>query len=72
VVWKLDRLARSMRQLIETVEDMQARGVDLRSLTESINTGTSGGRLVFHLFGALAEFERAIMGIFAYPLKKVQ
>ncbi len=61
VVWKLDRLARSMRQLIETVEDLQARGIELRSLTESIDTATPGGRLVFHLFGALAEFERAVI-----------
>ncbi len=61
VVWKLDRLARSMRQLIETVEDLQGRGIELRSLTESIDTSTAGGRLVFHLFGALAEFERAVI-----------
>ena len=61
VVWKLDRLARSMRQLIETVEDLQARSIELRSLTESIDTATPGGRLVFHIFGALAEFERAII-----------
>jgi DNA invertase Pin-like site-specific DNA recombinase len=52
VVWKLDRLARSMRQLIETVEDLQSRGIELRSLTESIDTATPGGRLVFHIFGA--------------------
>jgi DNA invertase Pin-like site-specific DNA recombinase len=61
VVWKLDRLARSMRQLIETMEDVQARGIELRSLTESIDTATPGGRLVFHIFSALAEFERAII-----------
>ena len=61
VVWKLDRLARSMRQLIETVEDLQARRIELRSLTESIDTATAGGRLVFHIFGALAEFERAVI-----------
>src|SRR5437763_14594972 len=61
VVWKLDRLARSMRQLIETVEDLQARRIELRSLTESIDTATPGGRLVFHIFGALAEFERAVI-----------
>lgn len=61
VVWKLDRLARSMRQLIETVEDLQSRGIELRSLTENIDTATAGGRLVFHLFGALAEFERAVI-----------
>jgi DNA invertase Pin-like site-specific DNA recombinase len=61
VVWKLDRLARSMRQLIETLEEVQARGIELRSLTESIDTATPGGRLVFHIFSALAEFERAII-----------
>src|SRR5690242_6110727 len=61
VVWKLDRLARSMRQLIETIEDLQARRIELRSLTESIDTATPGGRLVFHIFGALAEFERAVI-----------
>src|SRR6185295_15464122 len=61
VVWKLDRLARTMRQLIETVEDLQARGIALRSLTESTDTATPGGRLVFHRFGALAEFERAVI-----------
>jgi len=61
VVWKLDRLARSMHQLIETVEDLQSRGIELRSLTESIDTATPGGRLVFHIFGALAEFERAVI-----------
>jgi DNA invertase Pin-like site-specific DNA recombinase len=61
VVWKLDRLARSMRQLIETVEDLQSRGIELRSLTESIDTATPGGRLIFHIFGALAEFERAVI-----------
>lgn len=62
VVWRLDRLARSIRQLIETVEDLGDRGVELRSLTEEIDTSTSGGRLVFHVFGALAEFERSLIG----------
>ena len=60
-VWKLDRLARSLRQLIETVETLETRGLGLRSLTEAIDTATPGGRLVFHLFGALAEFERAVI-----------
>lgn len=60
-VWKLDRLARSMRQLIETAELLDARGIGLRSLTEQIDTTTAGGRLVFHMFGALAEFERSII-----------
>jgi len=61
VVWKLDRLARSLRQLIETVEALGDRGMGLRSLTESLDTTTSGGTLVFHLFAALAEFERSII-----------
>lgn len=61
VVWKLDRLARSLKQLIETVEELGSRGVGLRSLTESIDTGTTGGRLVFHIFAALAEFERGVI-----------
>lgn len=58
VVWKLDRLARSLRQLIETVEDLSERGVGFISITENVDTTNSGGKLVFHLFGALAEFER--------------
>ncbi len=61
VVWKLDRLARSMQQLIETVDGLHGRGIDLRSLTESIDTATPGGRLIFHIFGALAEFERSVI-----------
>ena len=61
VVWKLDRLARSLSQLIETVAMLEQRGVGLRSLTESIDTTTAGGRLIFHVFGALAEFERAVI-----------
>ena len=61
VVWKLDRLARSLKQLIETVEDLGNRGIGLRSLTEALDTTTSGGTLVFHLFAALAEFERAMI-----------
>jgi DNA invertase Pin-like site-specific DNA recombinase len=61
VVWKLDRLARSMRQLIDTVELLQSKGMGFRSLTEAIDTTTAGGMLVFHIFGALAEFERAMI-----------
>lgn len=61
VVWKLDRLARSVRQLIETVEDLEARGIGFRSLTENIDTTSPGGKLVFHLFAALAEFERGLI-----------
>jgi DNA invertase Pin-like site-specific DNA recombinase len=61
VVWKLDRLARSLKQLIETIELLDDRQIGLRSLMESIDTTTSGGKLVFHIFGALAEFERSII-----------
>lgn len=61
VIWKLDRLARSLKQLIETVEGLAARGIGLRSLTEAIDTTTSGGKLIFHIFGALAEFERGVI-----------
>ncbi len=61
VVWKLDRLARSLRQLIDTIEELEKKGIGLKSLTENIDTTTSGGRLVFHIFGALAEFERILI-----------
>lgn len=61
MVWKLDRLARSVRQLVETVEDLSARDIGFVSLTEAIDTTSPGGRLVFHLFGALAEFERELI-----------
>lgn len=61
VVWKLDRLARSLNQLIESVETLAARKIGFRSLTEAIDTTTAGGKLVFHIFGSLAEFERSII-----------
>jgi DNA invertase Pin-like site-specific DNA recombinase len=61
VVWKLDRLARSLKQLIETVEKLRGRGIGFRSLTESLDTTTAQGLLVFHMFGALAEFERSLI-----------
>lgn len=61
VVWKLDRLARSTKQLIETVEGLEARGVGFLSLTEKIDTTSAGGRLIFHVFAALAEFERGLI-----------
>ena len=60
VVWKLDRLARSVRQLVETAEDLQRRGIGLKVLTQDIDTTTPGGRLVFHVFAAVAEFEREL------------
>lgn len=61
VVWKLDRLARSIRQLIDSIDALETRGIGFRSLTEVIDTTTPGGKLVFHIFGALAEFERSII-----------
>ncbi len=60
VVWRLDRLGRSLKHLIHLVEKLEQQGIGLRSLQENIDT-TSGGRLVFHLFGALAEFERNLI-----------
>ena len=61
VVWRLDRLGRSLRHLIDTVTELHDRGVGFKSLQENIDTTTSGGKLVFHIFGALAEFEREII-----------
>jgi DNA invertase Pin-like site-specific DNA recombinase len=61
VVWRLDRLGRSLKHLIETVERLEALGVGFRSVTEAIDTTTSGGKLVFHIFAALAEFERTLI-----------
>jgi len=61
VVWRLDRLGRSLRYLIDTVTALAERGVGFRSVTEAIDTTAAGGRLVFHLFGALAEFERQLI-----------
>jgi len=61
IVWKLDRLARSMEQLLETIERLRLRSIDFRSLTEAIDTTTAQGVLVFHMFSALAEFERALI-----------
>jgi DNA invertase Pin-like site-specific DNA recombinase len=61
VVWRLDRLGRSLRHLIDTITALDERGVGFKSLTENIDTTTSGGKLVFHIFGALAEFEREII-----------
>ncbi len=61
VVWRLDRLARSLSDLIKIATHLDERGVGLRSLREDINTATPGGRLIFHVFGALAEFEAALI-----------
>jgi DNA invertase Pin-like site-specific DNA recombinase len=61
VVWRLDRLGRTLKQLIELINDFNTRGIGFKSLQENIDTTTSGGKLVFHIFGALAEFERDII-----------
>jgi len=61
VVWRLDRLGHSLRHLIDPVTALDERGVGFRSLRESIDTTTAGGRLVFHLFGVLAQFGREII-----------
>lgn len=61
VVWRLDRLGRSLSHLIETVGALEARGVGFCSLTEAIDTTTPSGRLTFHLFGALGQFERDLI-----------
>ncbi len=61
VVWRLDRLGRSLKHLIETVSSLQERGIGFRSLNENIDTTSSGGKLIFHVFGALAEFERDLI-----------
>ncbi len=61
VVWKLDRLARSLKQLIATVEELENRGIQFQSITEGLDTTSAGGKLVFHIMGALAEFERNLI-----------
>jgi len=61
VVWKLDRLGRSLKHLIETINELHSKGVGFVSVQESIDTTTSGGKLIFHVFGALAEFERELI-----------
>ncbi|SIE26295.1 resolvase [Mycobacteroides abscessus subsp. abscessus] len=61
VVWRLDRLARSLKNLLELVESLSSRGIHLRSLTESIDTSSASGRLILSVFGALAEFERSLI-----------
>jgi len=61
VVWKLDRLGRSLSHLVEVLTDLQKRGVAFLSLTEAIDTASAAGRLMWHIFGALGEFERALI-----------
>jgi DNA invertase Pin-like site-specific DNA recombinase len=62
VVWKLDRLGRSLAHLVELVSELQGRGVGFRSLSDAIDTTSAGGRLVFHIMASLAEFERSLIG----------
>ena len=61
VVWRLDRLGRSLRHLIQLIEDLAEKGVGFRSLSEGMDTTTAGGKLIFSIFGALAEFERSLI-----------
>src|SRR5450759_4419502 len=61
VVWRLDRLGRSLKNLIALVEELAEKGVGFRSLTESIDTTTTGGKLIFHIFAALGEFARELI-----------
>jgi DNA invertase Pin-like site-specific DNA recombinase len=61
VVWRLDRLGRSLPHLIATMTGLEERGIGFKSMTENIDTTTSGGKLIFHIFGALAEFERNLI-----------
>lgn len=61
VVWRLDRLGRTLKHLIATISDLNERGIGFKSLQENMDTTTSGGKLIFHIFGALAEFEREVI-----------
>jgi len=61
VVWRLDRLGRSLKDLVEIISTLESKGVGFRSLTEGIDTTSAGGKLIFHIFGALAEFEHALI-----------
>ena len=61
VVWRLDRLGRSIRHLIDVISKLQARGIEFRSVTENIDTSSAGGRMIFHVIAAMAEFERSMI-----------
>jgi DNA invertase Pin-like site-specific DNA recombinase len=61
VVWRMDRLGRSLKELIDIIKDLNNRNVEFKSITENIDTSTPGGKLIFYIFGALAEFERDII-----------
>lgn len=61
VVWKLDRLGRSLKHLVDTIIELQAKGIGFRSLTQNLDTTTAGGMLIFHVFASVAEFERQLI-----------
>jgi DNA invertase Pin-like site-specific DNA recombinase len=61
VVWRLDRLGRTLKHLIEWINELEQQGIGFKSLQETIDTTTSGGKLIFHIFAALAEFERNLI-----------
>ena len=61
MVWRLDRLGRSLKDLLRIVDDLKERGISFVSLTEKIETDTAAGKMAFHLFGALSEFERSLI-----------
>lgn len=61
VVWRLDRLGRSIRHLIDVITKLQTRGIEFRSVTENIDTSSAGGRMIFHVIAAMAEFERSMI-----------
>jgi DNA invertase Pin-like site-specific DNA recombinase len=61
IVWRLDRLGRSLKDLVGIIAELEEKGVGFRSITEAIDTTTAGGKLVFHIFGSLAEFERSMI-----------
>jgi DNA invertase Pin-like site-specific DNA recombinase len=71
VVWKLDRLGRSIQHLFETAESLTKRNIGFKSLQENIDTTTSSGKLTFHIFGALAEFELDLINIVSLPAKTI-
>jgi len=61
IVWKLDRLGRSLQHLIEVISDLESKNIGFQSITENIDTTTSTGKLIFHIFGSLAEFEKDLI-----------
>jgi len=61
IVWRLDRLGRSLKDLVEVITSLEERNIGFKSLTEAIDTTNAGGKLIFHIFAALAEFERSLI-----------